>query len=265
MRPQVKLVLFSAAVALVLPNLYGISCDRSAPPPPRITAPASGSTIPVSGLFTASVNFPAALSASSLVEMELQTNQGATAIDVTSLFLPVGQTDFAGATSASADLDAIALGLSPGSQTFVVRVDVDGIGGAAIGLVGFTWMGSSECESMASAALSQCFVDANGATRQCYASTGSACSPSTSSGAFASARSSSSPWFCASRRTDQSAAAGALTIPSATMRQTRRITHDYTGARSQAFQFSARPTVRNSRLPLFGDPHAPVAKPLAMV
>jgi hypothetical protein len=179
MRPQVKLVLFSAAVALVLPNLYGISCDRSAPPPPRITAPASGSTIPVSGLFTASVNFPAALSASSLVEMELQTNQGATAIDVTSLFLPVGQTDFAGATSASADLDAIALGLSPGSQTFVVRVDVDGIGGAAIGLVGFTWMGSSECESMASAALSQCFVDANGATRQCYASTGSACSPST--------------------------------------------------------------------------------------
>ncbi len=177
MRPQVKLVLFSAVVALVLPNLYGISCDPSVPFPPSITAPASGSTIPVSGLFTASVDFPAALTASSLVEMELQTNQGATGIDVTSLFLPVGQTDFAGATSASADLDAIALGLSPGAQTFIVRVDVDGVGGAAIGLVGFAWLGSSECESMASAALSQCFVEASEETRLCYASTGSACSP----------------------------------------------------------------------------------------
>ncbi|MFW2389473.1 MAG: hypothetical protein ACN4G0_14125, partial [Polyangiales bacterium] len=177
MRPQVQLFLFSAMVALVLPNLYGISCDRSAPIPPSITSPAPGATVPASGLFTASVNFPTALNASSVVEMELQTNQGSTAIDVTSLFLPVGQSDFAGATSASADLDSVALGLSPGAQTFIVRVDVDGVGGPAIGLVGFSWLGDSECESAASAALSQCFVEASEETRLCYANTGSACSP----------------------------------------------------------------------------------------
>jgi hypothetical protein len=179
MRPKVNLLLVSAIVALALPNIYGLSsCDRSRPITPVVTSPVSGSTIPISGLFTASVNFPAALTASSIVEMEIQTGEASTSIDITSLFIPQGQTDFDGATSASADLDAVALGLSPGAQRFVVGVDVDGVGGTALGLSFFTWLGNTECESMASAALSQCFVDANGATRQCYASTGSACSPS---------------------------------------------------------------------------------------
>ena len=178
MRPNFRLILISALVALVLPNLYGLGCDGPIlPVGPSITAPAQSSTIPASGLFTASVSFPVPLTAISLVEMELQTDQGATRIDVTALFLPSGQSDFAGAVSASAILDAVALGLVPGSQTFIVRVDADGVGGASAGAVPFTWLADTTCEGTAGSALSQCFLDASNATSLCYSSTGSACSP----------------------------------------------------------------------------------------
>jgi len=178
MRPNFRLILISALVALVLPNLYGLGCDGPIlPVGPSITAPAQNSTIPASGLFTASVSFPVPLTAISLVEMELQTDQGATRIDVTALFLPTGQSDFAGAVSASADLDAGALGLVPGSQTFIVRLDADGVGGAAARAVPFMWEGDTACEIAAGSALSQCFLDASNATSLCYSTTGSACSP----------------------------------------------------------------------------------------
>ena len=178
MRPHVKLILISALVALVLPNLYGLGCDGPIlPTGPTITAPPQNSTVPSSGLFTASVNFPLPLTAISSVEMELQTDQGATRIDVTAEFLPSGQSDFAGAVSASADLDAAALGLVPGAQTFIVRLDVDGVGGAVARAVPFMWLGDTACEIEAGSALSQCFLDASNATSLCYSNTGSACSP----------------------------------------------------------------------------------------
>jgi len=178
MRPHVKLILISALVALVLPNLYGLGCDGPIlPTGPTITAPKQNSTVPSSGLFTASVNFPVPLTAISLVEMELQTDQGATRIDVTAQFLPSGQSDFAGAVSASADLNAAALGLVPGAQTFIVRLDADGVGGAVARAVPFMWLGDTACEIEAGSALSQCFLDASNATSLCYSNTGSACNP----------------------------------------------------------------------------------------
>lgn len=177
MRPHVKLILISALVALVLPNLYGLGCDGPQPLPPTITSPAQNSTIPISGLFTASVIFPGTMTAISVVQMELQSAGGTTPVDVTASFLPTGQTDFAGAVSASADLDAVALGLVPGPQTFIVRVDADGVGGASARAVPFVWLGDTACEASAGAALSSCFLDASNATGQCYANTGSACLP----------------------------------------------------------------------------------------
>lgn len=178
MRPNFRLILISALVALVLPNLYGLGCDGPIlPDGPTITTPAQNSTIPASGLFTASVNFPAPLTATSIVEMELQSDQGSIRVDVTALFLPTGQSDFAGAVSASADLDAGALGLASGSQTFIVRLDADGVGGFAVRAVPFMWEGDTACEIAAGSALSQCFLDASNATSLCYSSTGSACNP----------------------------------------------------------------------------------------
>ncbi|KPK15508.1 MAG: hypothetical protein AMJ62_08830 [Myxococcales bacterium SG8_38] len=177
MRPHTKRVLCAALVALVLPNIYGVGCERELTAYPTITSPLPNATIPASGLFTASVSFPSSLTASSLVEMELQTDQGAIRLDVTSSFLPSGQSDFAGATSASADLDAAALGLVPGPQTFIVRLDASGSGGLAARATSFTWSGDTACESTASIALSECFLAASDATRQCYSSTGAACSP----------------------------------------------------------------------------------------
>lgn len=177
MRPFTKLIFIGAFVAFVLPNLYGLGCDAPPPIPPVITAPAQNSTIPTEGSFAASVNFPGTMTVGSVVQMEVQSAQGSGGVDVTSLFWPLGQTDFAGATSASANLNAVALGLVPGSQTLVVRVDADGVGGPGVAVVPFIWLGDTACESTAGAALSSCFLDASNATSLCYSSTGSACSP----------------------------------------------------------------------------------------
>ncbi len=172
------LVIFAIFFALALPNLYGNDCGGvSTDDFPTITAPTVDETIADSGLFTASVSFAITLSASSIVDMEIQTNSGATVVNVTSSFLPVGQSDFAGVNSVSADLDAVALGLVPGSQTLLVRLDADGVGGVAARAVTFNWngAGSTSCEDAASAALSTCFLTVSDTTRQCYISTGSAC------------------------------------------------------------------------------------------
>jgi hypothetical protein len=158
-------------------SLYGVGCERDPVVPPTITAPAQGSTIAPTGTFTASVTFPSVLTAASFVQMELRSGAGSTTIDVTSEFLPGGQTDFAGATSASATLDAVALNLVPGPQTFLVRLDVTGFGGRVTQLVTFNWLLADPCDDAAGAALGQCFVAASDATQQCYIDTRSACSP----------------------------------------------------------------------------------------
>lgn len=177
---SVRTILFAALVAVGLPSLYGQQDCEGNSNFPTIVAPAQGEVIPASGLFTASVTFNTVLTASSLVELELQTDQGATIIDVTSLFLPAGQSDFAGQSAASANLDAVALGLVPGPQSLLFRLDVDGVGGPSVRVASFTWNGgaAAPCDETAGAALSTCFLDVSDATRLCYAGTGSACAPS---------------------------------------------------------------------------------------
>jgi hypothetical protein len=69
--------------------------------------------------------------------------------------------------SASADLDAAAPGLVPGPQTFIVRLDADGVGAAVARAVPFIWLGDTACEIEAGSALSQCFLDATNATSLC--------------------------------------------------------------------------------------------------
>ena len=128
MRFNLRLITVSAVIAFVLPAVYGMTDCEDAVDIPTITAPQQLSTIAASGLFTASVDFPITLTAASFVQMEIQTNQGLTVIDVTSQFLPPGQSDFAGADSASADLDAVALGMTPGvGQRVVDHVDPRGV------------------------------------------------------------------------------------------------------------------------------------------
>lgn len=179
MRVRSSLVIFGLLLSVALPSLYGMSdCGGvGANDFPSISAPLQGETIPASGLFTAAIGFPQTLSVLSIVEVELQTSGGTVVVDVTSAFWPPGQSDFAGVSSANADLDAVALGLVPGSQTMVVRLDADGAGGPAARAVTFEWMpgGGGSCEDVASAALSECFLAVSDATRQCYVDTGSAC------------------------------------------------------------------------------------------
>ena len=160
-----------------LSSLYGVGCERDPLEFPTITSPQQGAVISATGLFTASVTFPTTLSASSFVRMEIQTGSGATTVDVTSQFLPPGQSDFAGATSASADLDSVSLGLVRGPQTFIVRLDSDGVGGATNRLVSFAWPSVDVCEDAASVALGQCFLAVSDATQQCYIDTRSPCGP----------------------------------------------------------------------------------------
>jgi len=164
-----------------LSSLYGVGCEREPLEFPTITSPQQGAVILPAGLFTASVTFPTTLTASSFVQMEIQTDSGSTTVDVTSLFFPLGQSDFAGATSASADLDLVSLGLGLGPQTFIVRLDSDGVGGATTRLVSFTWPFTwpsvDVCEDAASAALAQCFLAVSDATQQCYIDTRSPCGP----------------------------------------------------------------------------------------
>ena len=177
MRPHNQRIIVGLVCLFGLSSLYGVGCEREIIEYPTITSPAQGSSISPSGLFTASVTFPTALTASSFVRMEIQTGSGATTLDVTSLFLPSGQSDFAGATGVSADLDGVSLGLIPGPQSFVVRLNADGVGGAATRLVAFTWLPVDACEDAASAALGQCFLTASDAVHQCYIDTRSPCSP----------------------------------------------------------------------------------------
>ncbi|MGB5547152.1 MAG: hypothetical protein WBM74_11335, partial [Polyangiales bacterium] len=103
MRPHTQRIIVRLVFMFGLSSLYGVGCEREITEYPTITSPAQGSSISPSGLFTASVTFPTVLTASSFVRMEIQTGSGATTLDVTSLFLPFGQSDFAGATGASAD------------------------------------------------------------------------------------------------------------------------------------------------------------------
>jgi len=177
MRAHTPRIVFGLVCLFGLSSLYGVGCEREVADYATITSPQQGSTILPSGLFTASATFPTPLIASSFVQMRIQTGAGATQIDVTSLFLPSGQSDFAGATSVSADLDAVSLGLTPGPQTFVVSLDADGVGGATTRLVTFSWAAVDTCEDAAGAALGQCFLAASDATQQCYINTRSACSP----------------------------------------------------------------------------------------
>jgi len=175
--PYIRTLLLAVVIGIGIPSLYGqMSCEESNFP--TITAPTQGELIAGNGLFTASVDFNTVLTSSALVELEIQTNFGANTIDVTSEFLPSGQSDFAGQSSASANLDATALGLVPGPQSLVFRLDVDGTGGPSVGIVSFTWPGQLPCEDTASGALSACFLDVGNATRQCYLNTGSACAAS---------------------------------------------------------------------------------------
>lgn len=162
-------------------SLYGVGCERDLPTYASITSPTQGSAVAANGTFTASVNFPSTLTSASIVQMEIQSGPG-TPLDITSLFLPSGQSDFDGASSASAALDAIALGLTPGPQTLFVRLDEDGVGGSGTTttLVSFTWLPVDACEDAAGAALGQCFIAASDATQQCYIDTRSACSPTDS-------------------------------------------------------------------------------------
>jgi hypothetical protein len=176
-RLNLRLIALSATIAFVLPAVYGMTDCEDAVDIPTITAPPQLGTIPASGLFTASVDFPITLTSASFVQMEIQTNQGLTVIDVTSEFLPAGQSDFAGADSASADLDATALGMTPGLSSLTVRLNGDGAGGIASRAVAFTWPGTASCEDTVASALSACFLTVSGETEQCYATTGSACSP----------------------------------------------------------------------------------------
>ncbi len=167
-----------AVIVIGLPSLYGqTDCETNANYP-SIVAPTQGEMIPASGLFTATVTFDAVLTASSLVELELQTGMGSTTIDVAPLFLPPGQSNFAGMTGASAELDAAALGLVPGPQSFFIRLDADGVGGPSVRVVSFSWNGQVSCEAAASTAVSSCFLDVSEATRQCYMAVGSACAAS---------------------------------------------------------------------------------------
>lgn len=179
MRPNTRLVVTTLLLSFGLPSLYGVGCEEQTVDYAIITSPVHQSTIAESGLFTATVGFQSPLTASSYVRMEVESGAGAVNADVTSLFLPPGQSDFDGATNVSANLDAVSLGLIPGAQTFLVRLDIDGAGGVGVRLVNFTWspVAPGFCEDTASAALSQCFVDVSSATEQCYANTGSACRP----------------------------------------------------------------------------------------
>ncbi len=176
MRSKTKRLIASVTCLYWVLSLYGVGCDEEPPPSATISSPAQGSTVPASGTFTASVAFPSTLTSASIVQMEIQSGPGAP-LDVTSQFLPTGQSDFDGAASASADLDPIALNLTPGPQTFLVRLDEDGVGGASVRLVNFTWLPVDACEDAAGAALGQCFIAASDATHQCYIDTRSACSP----------------------------------------------------------------------------------------
>lgn len=177
MRFNTKRLIASVACLYWVLSLYGVGCDEELPTSATITSPAQGSTVPAGGTFTASVTFPGTLTAASVVHMEIQSGAGALQLDVTSQFLPLGQSDFDGATGASATLDAVALNLIPGPQTFLVRLDEDGNGVVSVRLVTFTWLPVDTCDDAAGAALGQCFIAASDATQQCYIDTRSACSP----------------------------------------------------------------------------------------
>ncbi len=177
MNPRRRLALFLAFFGLVLPQLYGTS-DCSTPDPNNlatITSPPNQSTIDPSGVFTASIDFPVALTAGSLLQIVLQADSVAGETDITGQFLPSGQSDFAGATSVSADIDAVALGINPGAITLIVRLDWDGVGGASGVVVTFDFPLAGSCEDVASTALSQCFLAVSDITRLCYINSGNAC------------------------------------------------------------------------------------------
>ncbi|MEM7137332.1 MAG: pectin acetylesterase-family hydrolase [Myxococcota bacterium] len=175
MHTNLQLFFLSVVFVAVLPVLYGqTECDRNQDIP-TIIAPAQGEVTPSTGLFTATVLFNTVLTVSSLVELEIQTNQGATIVDVTPWFLPEGQSNFAGQSNASANLDAVALGLVPGPQSLVFRLDSDGVGEPAVRITTFTWNGAQSCEEAVSEAAGACFLDVSDVVRSCYLGTGSAC------------------------------------------------------------------------------------------
>lgn len=114
--------------------LYGQTCV-STNEIATINSPLPGETIPFSGLFTVSMDFVSPLTSESTLEIELWSGNGTVVLDVTSAF----GTQFVGATRASADFDAVALGLVPGAQRLIVRLDLDGNGTVGTRVQRFNW------------------------------------------------------------------------------------------------------------------------------
>jgi hypothetical protein len=118
-----------------------------------INSPQPGETIPASGLFTVSMDFVTPLTSDSTLEIELSSDDGAVVVDVTSAF----GTNFVGATSASADFDAVALGLVPGTQRLIVRLDLEGDGVVGTRVQLFNWIIEVEVETL-NVALAGAFI-----------------------------------------------------------------------------------------------------------
>ncbi len=168
---RMRLPLITLSALLGLTPLYGVGCDTSEVA--LITSPLPDETIPASGLFTVSMDFSAPLTSASTLQIELTSRGTPVSVDVTSAF----GTSFVGVTSATANFDALALGLVPGIQKLIVRLDLNGDGVVGIRVQPFNWFGVTPCEQDMGAALSDCFLTVSDATRQCYLSTGSACDP----------------------------------------------------------------------------------------
>ncbi len=134
MRPKrLTIIVWLTCVGLI--PLSGMTC-ASPEEIAIINSPQPGETIPASGLFTVSMNFVTPLTPDSTLQIELSSDNGAVVVDVTSAF----GTNFVGATSASADLDAVALGLVPGAQRLIVRLDLEGDGVVGTRVQVFKWI-----------------------------------------------------------------------------------------------------------------------------
>ncbi len=148
MRSSHRTAPFSVLGACLLVLLLGCETRDYA----DVVTPSSGSSIPASGLFTVSIDFTAPPTPTSYVVIEIQ-NPNVAFVDITSLFLPPGQSDFDGATTVSANLDAGALGLVPGQLRIRTKYSQSGVDGTGTRVYNYTWITNSACEDGVSAAL----------------------------------------------------------------------------------------------------------------
>lgn len=172
MSPSRRTAPFSVLGALLFLILFGCETRDYA----EVVSPSAGSAIPQSGLFNVTIDFTDPPTSGSYIVIEIQNPQ-MTFVDITSLFIPQGQSDFAGATTVSADLDATALGLMPGQLRIRTKYSQSGVDGTGTRLYTFTWTTDSTCEEGVSDALRQCFLSVSAATKQCYLSTNAPCDP----------------------------------------------------------------------------------------